>query len=267
MNRSAILHLLAANRKRGFFRAEAKDDEATLYLYDVIVSDDLTAEWLGGVSPETFSKTLAAIDASTIHLRINSPGGDVFAARAIEQAIRGHRARVVAHVDGYAASAASIVAIAADEVEIAKGGFFMIHDSWTIALGNKDDLLEVAALLEKVDGTLAQTYADETGQKLEDVVAMMAAETWLTGEEAVELGFADRLAVAPEKASRTTARMESRWDLSAYAHAPNDLSQTLAAITDVARVARDTVRIRENAEEHRRRQAQLAARGFTAAPR
>lgn len=262
MNRSAILQLLAANRKRGFFRAEAKGDEATLYLYDVIVSDELTAEWMGGIAPEAFAIALAAIDAPTVHLRINSPGGDVFAARAIEQAIREHGAHVVAHVDGYAASAASIVAIAADEVEIAKGGFFMIHDSWTFAMGNKGDLQAVAALLEKVDGTLAQTYADETGQKLEDVVAWMAAETWFTGEEAVLFGFADRVAAGAEK-DKAKAKAQARaaqWDLSAYLHPPKTAAAPAPKTAD-----HDPAHARRANHDHeqRRRELALATRGIS----
>ncbi len=99
-----FLKLLADNRKRGVFRAEpavnAKNDETTLYLYDAIVSDDLTAEYWGGVSPQAFVKALADIKTNVIDLRINSPGGDVFAARAIEQALREHPAKVIAHIDG-----------------------------------------------------------------------------------------------------------------------------------------------------------------------
>ena len=128
---------------------EASGD-AALYLYDVIVSDD----YWGGISAEKFVKELNALDAPTIHLRINSPGGEVFAARAIEAAIRNHPARIVAQVDGYAASAASFVAVACDEVEIAPGGFFMIHKAWTFTAGNADDLLHTAEMLEKLDAIM-----------------------------------------------------------------------------------------------------------------
>src|SRR5699024_2920096 len=96
----------ARNRAAAIPKAQAEaSGDAALYLYDVIVGDDC---W-GGISAEKFVKELNALDAPTIHLRINSPGGEVFAARAIEAAIRNHPARIVAHVDGYAASAASFV--------------------------------------------------------------------------------------------------------------------------------------------------------------
>ena len=155
-----LLKLLADNRGRGFVRAEKGADEATVYLYDAIVSDD----YWGGVSAIGLIKELIAIDAPVIHLRINSPGGDVFAARAIEQAIHEHPATVIAHIDGYAASAASYIALAADEVHIAPGGFFMIHKAWTLAFGNADDLMDTAALLEKVDESLG---ADRDWESLE----------------------------------------------------------------------------------------------------
>lgn len=208
-----LLKLLAQNRGRGQFRAEAGADEATLYLYDAIVGDDLTAEYWGGVSPQAFVKQLAAIDAPVIHLRINSPGGDVFAARAMEQAIREHKSNVIAHIDGYAASAASYLALAADEVHIAQGGFFMIHKAWTMAWGNSDDLISMADLLDKIDESLVATYASETGQTVDQLRAWMAAETWFTADESVQYGFADQIAAAAPKAS-------AAWDLSAYANAP-----------------------------------------------
>lgn len=208
-----MLKLLSENRGRGKFCAESGAHEATLYLYDTIVSDDLTAQYFGGVSPQSFAKQLAAIEAPLIHLRINSPGGDVFAARAMEQAVREHPSKIVAHIDGVAASAASFLAIAASEVVMAEGAFFMIHKAWSLAYGNANDLLEMAALLEKVDGTMVDNYSKKTGQEKNIVAGWMAAETWFTAQECVDAGFADRIAV-----ENTQAKMD--WNLSAYAKAP-----------------------------------------------
>lgn len=201
--------LLIDNRGRGVFKAESSGDEATLYLYDVIVSDD----YFGGVGAQTFVKELNNLTAATIHLRINSPGGDVFAARAMEQAIREHKSRIVAHIDGYAASAASYLALAADEVVMAKGGFFMIHKAWTMAFGNADDLIDMVGLLEKIDASLIETYASETGQDAAQIESWMASETWFSADEAVALGFADSIA---ESAPNNAAA----WNVSAYAAAP-----------------------------------------------
>lgn len=204
-----LLKLLADNRGRGLFKVEASADEATIYVYDAIVSDS----YWGGVSATDFVKELAGVTASTIHLRINSPGGEVFAAQAMAQAIREKNAHVVAHVDGYAASAASFLALSADEVVISEGGFFMIHKASTLAWGNADDMKETAALLDKVDGVLVAGYAKETGQDAQQIADWMAAETWFSAEEAVEKGFADRIAEASPKNA-------ARWNLAAYAKAP-----------------------------------------------
>ena len=212
---SRLNKLLADNRKAAArkFEVLAKQgsDEAEIFLYDAIVSSQEEADWYGGVAPEAFVKAVRGIEAGTIHLRINSPGGSVFAARAMEQALRDHKARIVVHIDGIAASAATFIAMAGDEIMMNKGAMFMIHKAWTWTAGNADDLAKEADLLAKIDGTLAQTYADRTGKDVETINVWMADETWFTADEAVEYGFADKLA-------ETEARAE--WNLSAYAHAP-----------------------------------------------
>jgi ATP-dependent protease ClpP protease subunit len=213
---SSLTKLLASNKKRPErmpqSRIVAKDDETEIYIYDAIVADDETAYWWGGVSAETLVPAIRDIKGGTIHLRINSPGGDVFAAQTICQAIRDTGANVIAHVDGYAASAATVIATAADEVEISDGGFFMIHNAWTWAMGNANDLTATATLLSKIDGSLAAQYSKKSGMAVEDVRAAMDAETWYTADEAVAAGLVDRIA-AGKKA-------EASWDMSAYAKAP-----------------------------------------------
>jgi len=217
MNR--LMQLLADNRKvpgREFTVRAMEDDEAEILMYDAIVDSALEAEYWGGVAPEPFVAQLREITAGTIHLRINSPGGSVFGARAIETALREHKARVVVHIDGLAASAATFIAMAGDEVVMSKGSMFMIHNAWTFAYGNAAELKNTAALLDKIDGTLVATYADRTGQKPEQVANWMAAETWFTADEAVKYGFADKLAEAETK----TGAKASAWSLKAYLNAP-----------------------------------------------
>lgn len=192
-------------------RAETGGSEATIYLHGVI------GGYWGDIDATEFAKALAGITAETIHLRINSPGGDVFDARAMMTAIRQHPAKVVGHVDGLAASAATDICMACDEVEITKGAFFMIHNAWTLALGNKSDLRETADLLEKVDDAIVDDYTNRTGKTAEQVTAWMDAETWFTADEAVDNGFADRVIEASGKASNA-------WNLAAYANAPKALA-------------------------------------------
>lgn len=224
MRHNKLRNLLNANKDRPRdYRVKAEGDEATIYLYDAIDS------WYG-IAAEQFVKDLNGITASVIHLRINSPGGDVFDARAMAGAIAAHNAKVIAHIDGLAASAATYIATAADEVEISQGAFFMIHNAWTLAMGNKGELRDVADLLEKVDDSLANDYVRKTGKPRDEIVAWMDAETWFTADEAVENGFADRV-VEAKKAS-------NRWDLSAYAKPPKALIEPETQIHDRAALER-----------------------------
>lgn len=240
-----LLKLLASNRRRTQPRAlETQGDESTLYLYDAIVSDDATADWCGGVSAQTLVPQIRAIQGGTLHLRISSPGGDVFAAQAIVAAIRDTGAKVIAHIDGYAASAATVIATAADEIEMSDGAMYMIHCAWSVAFGNAADMIEAAALLNKVDGVIAGQYAKRSGQTPEAIKALMDAETWFTAQEAVDAGLVDRVA---EGAPDTNAR----WDLSAYAKAPKQAPTPAPEATPAPEPAPKTI-----TNDHRERQQQ-----------
>lgn len=241
--KSRLNKLYADNRKASArkFEVVTKSDtnEVDIFLYDQIVSSEDEAEWWGGVAPESFVKAVYAVDKNaTINLRVNSPGGSVFAARAMEQALRAHKGRVVVHIDGLAASAATFIAMSGDEVIMAKGAMFMIHNAWTGMWGNADDLRKEADLLDKIDGTLAETYADKTGKEVAVVTGWMAAETWFTAQEALDAGFATSIAEAEAKAST--------WNLSAYDNAPKTEQPAAPEQTPEAKAT----------EEHRQRQAQ-----------
>ena len=165
---------------------DAAKDEATVYLYDAI-----DPYW--GIDAGEFVKSLSEVTAKTIHLRINSPGGSVFDAEAIQTALQQHKARVVAHIDGMAASAATYVALAADEVEMSDGAMFMIHNAWTFAFGNASELVDTAALLEKIDANILRDYQSKTGASAEQIKTWMDNETWFTAQEALANGFVDRV--------------------------------------------------------------------------
>lgn len=220
--KSPLNKLLVDNRGKGLFRVENVSlDEATVYLYDMIVSDS----FFGGVSAIDFAREMTAINAGTIHLRINSPGGEVFAAQAMSQIIREHDAHIIAHIDGHAASSASWVALSADEVVIAPGGMIMIHNAQTIAYGDSRDLNETASLLEKVDGILVATYVEATGQDAQQITDWMDAETWFSAEEALQYRFADRIAKPADTAASGKA---IDWNLTAWAKAPSKLPKSPA---------------------------------------
>lgn len=256
MHRNKLLNLFARNAKKGEFRAEATGEASTIYLYDVIVSSKADAEWFGGVDAETFVQTLRGMSGD-VAIRINSPGGDVFAARAMAQAIRDYPGTVTAYVDGYAASAASFITSVADKVIVSQGGMIMIHKAWTMAMGNADDFRASASLLEKIDVTIAQTYAaaaDRRGIVAADFMALMAAETWLIGSEAVELGLADAEDAEPAPVNAL------RWDLSAYDHAPANSAEPQAQAREpepATEPADETTASITNEIERRRRVAAL----------
>lgn len=233
--RNRLIQLLADNRnvaeRRFEVRADASADEAEILVYDAIVDSELEAEWWGGVAPEPFVRAVKGITASTIHLRINSPGGSVFAARAMETALREHQARVVVHIDSLAASAASFLAMAGDEIRISKGAMVMIHKAWTWAWGNATELQKTAALLDKIDGTLVETYRDRTGKDAAQIADWMAAETWFTAQEAVDNGFADLIA---EPAAGKAPAASAQWNLRAYLRPPADRVQAPEAAAQPA---------------------------------
>jgi ATP-dependent Clp protease protease subunit len=238
--KNRLLQLLLDNRqsKGRVARLEQKAREATVYVYDMLVATDADAEWWGGVSAQSLVPQLDQLDVDVIHLRINSPGGDVFAGQAIAAALERHKAQVVAHIDGLAASAATAIAVAADEVVMAAGAMFMIHNAWTIAIGDKNDFIEVAALLEKVDGTLADRYAAHTGKPVAELKTLMDAETWFTAEEAVEFGFANAVE-GDEGKDAKASKTEKIWNLRAFEKAPAAAS---APVTDETPTAEDAAR-------------------------
>jgi ATP-dependent Clp protease protease subunit len=197
-----------ANKGKGDFRAE----DNTIWLYDAIASDEEEAFWMGGISPREFIAALAKT-SGPVTLRINSPGGSVFGAQAMVAAMRGHSQPITARIDSLAASAASVIAAECAECEMVPGSMLMIHKAWGMAIGNSDDMLATAELLEKIDGQIAASYARRAGDD-KDWAAMMAAETWFTAEEAVASGLINRVS------EENMQRPANRWDLSAFEHAP-----------------------------------------------
>lgn len=170
-------------------RAQAGDNVISIYGF--------IGGWDGATASEVAS-ALERIGAEQVVVNVNSPGGDYFEGVAIYNLLRAHSRKVTVRVIGVAASAASVVAMAGDEVQIAKAGSLMIHNTMMVAFGNRKVMREAADILEKFDGAMAGLYADRTGLERAEIAAMLDAETWLTGEEAVEEGFADALLPADQ---------------------------------------------------------------------
>lgn len=221
------------------FGVQATTDGASKTTAEVFVYDYITPDnWFGGgVAAREFVSELVALDVDEITVRINSPGGDVYDALAITNALRNHSARIVTVVEGLAASAASIIAMAGDEIVMCRNAEMMIHDARGAILGTATDVAEYATWLDKVSANLATVYADRAGGTAEDWRAAMHSETWYSAEEAVEAGLADSVGQAPAKGAPAAARAEravARYDGRAAAPAPfipkasNDAEQSSA---------------------------------------
>lgn len=221
---------------------KARGSTGEIWLYDQIGP----SFWGDGITDKQFQKELSALGkVTTINLRINSPGGDVFHGTTIYNLLKSHPARVVVDIDGLAASIASVVAMAGDEIRIAGNAMMMIHNPHGMAVGDSSEMKRVAALLDQVKVNLADTYAARTGNGRAQVQAWMDDETWLTADAAVQMGFAD--AVTQEQ--RVAACFQQ---LQAYRNLPPGLKllQSSAA-QPPARRDINTVRIQQQYERLR----------------
>ncbi|MDU4126534.1 head maturation protease, ClpP-related [Pantoea sp.] len=183
----------AMERWKGGIKA-AKSDDNSISVFDVIGAD-----WYGdGVTASRIAAALRSIGGADVTVNINSPGGDMFEGLAIYNLLREYEGKVTVKVLGLAASAASIIAMAGDEVQIGRGAFLMIHNCWVYAMGNRHDLQQIAADMVPFDKAMNDIYGARTGLDAATIDAMMDAETYIGGSDAVEKGFADRLLAADE---------------------------------------------------------------------
>jgi len=183
----------AMERWNGGIKA-ARQDDNSISIFDVIGAD----YWGDGVTASRIAGALRSLDGADVTVNINSPGGDMFEGLAIYNLLREYKGKVTVKVLGLAASAASIIAMAGDEVQIGRGAFLMIHNCWVYAMGNRHDLAQIAADMEPFDKAMGDIYSARSGLSLDDVSAMMDGETYIGGSDAVEKGFADRLLSADE---------------------------------------------------------------------
>lgn len=167
---------------------ESGDNVITMF--DVIGEDFWTG---GGVTAKKVAAQLRAIGDRPVEVQINSPGGDMFEGIAIYNILREHPQEITVKVMGMAASAASIIAMAGDQIQIGAASFLMIHNCWVLAMGNRHDMTETAAWLAPFDQAMADVYAARTGMSAADAAKLMDAETYLSGSQALEKGFADSL--------------------------------------------------------------------------
>lgn len=183
--------------------ANADGDAPKLYVYDMIGGWDNDAA--------EFVQAVHALEADAWDLHINSPGGFVYDAMSMYEAVAGHPGAVRVQIDGLAASAASFLAMAGDSVEIVKGGRMMIHDAQGIVMGGPADFREGADLLDSISDDIAVYYADRAGGKPETWRAAMTATTWYSASEAVDAKLADRVMTGKtSKTSETSGGPDNR---------------------------------------------------------
>lgn len=220
--------------------AETGTEEAELLLYGEIASEE--SWWRDTVTPLDFKRELNALgNVQSILVRIYSLGGDVFAANAIYSNLREHPAKIRVRIDGIAASAATVIAMAGDEITIDPTGVFMIHDPSVSIWGryNSAEMEELQKRLAVAKKTIMEAYINKTGMSEEDVSALMTAETWMTGREAVDRGFCTNLVLAGsaesgEKVTNKIDAAEIRNSVNAhqYKNVPKSVLDTISTVSD-----------------------------------
>lgn len=210
----------AATRPRGM--GVTPDQPGEIWLYDAI--DAWADDWWGGVSAAMLVEAFQELDGGPVVMHVNCPGGDVFEALAMYSTIKQYPGTVEVRVEGLAASAASYVALAGDRMVIEPQAMMMIHDAWGVEVGNAEEMHRYADLLDKSSQNIADIYATQVGGTPGEWRALMKAETWYTGREAVDAGLASGL--IPERDTKEQVAPTDRWDLSAFTNVPPALAGT-----------------------------------------
>ncbi|WP_430229905.1 head maturation protease, ClpP-related [Nitrosomonas communis] len=198
---------------------KTSDEKAEVFLYGDI------GGWMDGVGAEEFNKELAALDVTSIDVRLNSGGGSVFEGQAIYNALNRHPAKINIHIDGLAASIASVIAMAGDQINITEGSHIMIHKPWSIAMGDAEAMRKEAEILDSLESGIMDIYAARTNKSRKQIEDWIAAETWFKGQEAVDAGFAD--ALTPAKRKKNSLRSNI---LNFYSNTPQELIEFEAEI-------------------------------------
>lgn len=203
MNRKKLPLIKASDFPRGINRIEesiysrwnpgvkaSNDNSNTITIYEQIGED-----WMGGgFTAKKMAEALKAIgENNDVMVSINSPGGDFFEGATIYNLLREHKGKVTVKIPGLAASAASVIAMAGDTIQISEVGFLMIHNAWGLVVGNRHEMTKAADTFNVFDSAMADLYAARTGADRADVVEMMDNDTWMNASDAIENGFADEL--------------------------------------------------------------------------
>lgn len=216
-----LAQALAADQPDGSWYKilNAKDDEAEILIYSEI------GFW--GVNAQQFIEDLREVDAKTINVRINSPGGSVFDGIAIYNALVNHSAKIIVHIDALAASIASVIAMAGDEIRISEVANVMIHKPWSFVVGTDEDMIKEAGVLKNLEDAIVDVYVARTGGDRDEIAKWVSEETWFKGQAAVDAGFADKTEklVKPAKAA---ARLPADFLVAIFPNMPADVKAEMA---------------------------------------
>lgn len=204
------------------------DTSANLYLYGDIVDDGW--KWFeSDITPQDVRAQLDQLKGKTLNIYINSGGGDVFAGTAIHNMLRRHDGKTIGHVDGVAASIASVILMACDEIVVPANAYVMIHRPMSGAWGNIDDLMKVCEVLETIEEGIVSTYQAHTDLDQTTISQMMAAETWMTGDQFAE-HFTKGVTVTDpvEAVACSTELAHKRWPKAITAKANEDEIKKMA---------------------------------------
>ena len=190
MGQSIPNHQTMSQRNKTIWNIVKNDDKnAELMLY----GDIAESFWGDTISAKEVTEYLADLDVENINVYINSNGGVVDTAIAINNALRRHKAKVTVNIDGIAASAATLITCAGDTVKMPKNALFMIHNPSTIAMGDSEEMRKQADVLEKYKNSIMETYLQKVNIDKEKLSELMDNESWLSAEEALKYGFIDEI--------------------------------------------------------------------------
>lgn len=195
-------------------------------VFELLIYEDIGEDWWsgGGVTAKLVKQKLdGAGSYNSVSVRINSPGGDAFEGVAIYNVLRALKKPINVHIDGIAASAASIIAMAGDTITMGPNTMMMVHNAWTICAGDGDDMRKCADTLDKISVSIGQTYVVKTGKTADEIKAIMDAETWMGAQECVDEGFATAIAEAAEGEAAAMALASSFKALAKLKHVPEAL--------------------------------------------
>jgi ATP-dependent protease ClpP protease subunit len=210
-----------APKIKRIFSAAVAESVLELLVYDVIGENFWDG---GGVTVQSVADAIkSAGNFDRIALRVNSPGGSCFEGVAIYNLIRGQGKPVDVYVDGLAASAAATIAMCGDKVSVGVGAMIMVHNAASFMYGDANAMRKEADVLDKVSQTVGEIYAKKSGKTSEKIKSLMDAETWMSAQEAIDLGFADELLNQDEETSSQSSQLAKSFNLKHYKHAPDEL--------------------------------------------